>query len=219
MTNFYKKYLKYKSKYLKLIGGMDDQEMCDCPCEFVNITTLDGSEYNISLTNPRITMVHQLKERLSKKLGIESKYIDLFIKNTPVREGLLEVYGIINGSELVCVIKPFNINEIKTFKKKILYLMNVDNIKNKEQFINSLKSCEKQLVEKLLEEFEYRSWCEIEDHIRLIQNKPCIGCQNNFDINSLLHHRGDMCQYCEIQICEACEREDDGDYAEHTCGR
>ena len=219
MTNFYKKYLKYKSKYLKLLGGMENQEKCDCPCEFVSITTLDGKEYNISLTNPRITMVHELKDRLSIQLGIKPKYIDLIFKNTTINDGLLIGYGIMNRSQLLCVIKPFNINEIKTFKKKILYLMDVDNIKDREQFINSLESCEKKLVEKLLEEFDYRSWFEIEEHIRLIQNKPCIGCQYNFDINSLLHHRGTECQYCEIQICEACETGDDSDYVEHTCGR
>ena len=190
MTNFYKKYLKYKSKYLKLIGGMDDQEMCDCPCEFVNITTLDGSEYNISLINPRITMVHQLKERLSKKLGIKPEQIELYLENgVPICDNLtLQEQYIIDGTNLQCVIKykkSCELNELMrlSFTEKCLNLLKNNELKN--EYLLTLKEEEQIKLTKLLTELHGLSDEVIVDYISMMS---CIGCELYIDdIDHPLH--------------------------------
>jgi hypothetical protein len=103
-----KKYLKYKNKYLKLKGGMDsDDEECE-KCEerediTVTINLLNGDEFHITI--PQNSTIAELYNRIETIL---SSNVDLYIKETPISEGLLIDNDIIDGSKLECVIREKN---------------------------------------------------------------------------------------------------------------
>jgi len=108
--HYKKKYLKYKSKYLKLKGGMDSDHECECEYEdiTITITQLNGEEFH--LTIPENSTTEELYNLIETQL---SSSIDLYIKQTPIcRNGTLDDYGIIDGSELEYIIreKEFVIN-------------------------------------------------------------------------------------------------------------
>ena len=113
MTNYYKKYLKYKQKYLQLKGGMDDQNH-DCPCDenlsksviTVFLTGLNGEELRIELFEGQTTQ--HLLNKLKTKIGADRNInIQLFSEegNSLCSENSLEDNEIYDGSMLTFVVE------------------------------------------------------------------------------------------------------------------
>jgi len=115
MTNYYKKYLKYKQKYLQLKGGMDEHE---CPCDekesksviTVFLIGLNGEELKIELFEGQTTqhLLNKLKTKIGRNRNID---IQLFSEedNPLCSENSLEDNEIYDGSILTFVIEENNL--------------------------------------------------------------------------------------------------------------
>ena len=161
--------------------------MCECRCKFVNITTLDGKEYNISLTNPHITTLYELKLSLSKKLGIKPEQFKLYYNNgVPLSDNLtLKEQNIIDDTDLHCVI-IYNIGEELnklmrlSFTEKFLELLKNNELKN--EYLLTLQEVEQIELTKLLTKLKDLNEEYIIDYISMMS---CIGCE--LDIVDLEH--------------------------------
>ena len=118
MTNYYKKYLKYKQKYLQLKGGMDDIE---CPCDTkasksvitVFLTGLNGEELQIELFEGQTTqhLLNKLKTEIGRNRNID---IQLFSEegNHLCSKNSLEDNEIYDGSMLTFVVEENNLEMV-----------------------------------------------------------------------------------------------------------
>jgi hypothetical protein len=180
MTDYKNKYIKYKLKYLNLVGGVPSQEIDLLSCSkyslftknklvdgqyftadsflkkrtaFTNLNTIICYKINEIELNPNIKEIFVLLYNLVDKLNDFVEFIKIF-ENVPFNESVLvkQITDMFNKFSF-----KFNINNLLVFLLKFLQFLQEFIIKIKSLFKNILSPANDKITELNFEKFKYFS--------------------------------------------------------------